>query len=234
MINKKIIAFICLVIVVIGGIILFATMGQKNSSSNTSGSTITDRDTGETVTPGDNAGISIGSAGSEFVSNTLVLGLTNLVSKLQSNSGKYTDYIRPAIQDFSHTRLNDRFSTITIRPQDLSISGNSIKSTIRLGQGDEILPISIEISSNKQSAIIKITDKTKKYGGDYAYVGGLPYQNMIYTISDTLNQSDDSIVIHIDAPEGYRNGAVDIINTLGYSPSRFTYVFENYKDPFSL
>lgn len=68
-------------------------------------------------------------------------------------------------------------------------------------------------------------------------VNDLPYDNQIYTIgyiTDPSDPSGNSIIITIDAPEGYRNAAIQQIKSFGYDPQDYKYKFYNYTDPFSL
>ena len=64
----------------------------------------------------------------------------------------------------------------------------------------------------------------------------LPYKNLIYKIgyrADPADASGNSIILEIDAPEGYRNAAVQQIRNLGYDPTNFKINFRDYKNPFS-
>jgi len=65
----------------------------------------------------------------------------------------------------------------------------------------------------------------------------LPYDNLVYTIGYQADPSDptgQSVIIDIDAAEGYRNAAVDKIRELGYDPADYKITFEGYVNPFSL
>jgi hypothetical protein len=64
----------------------------------------------------------------------------------------------------------------------------------------------------------------------------LPFENLIYTIGYRADPSDptgNSIILEIDAAEGYRNAAVEQIRNLGYDPTDFKINFRDYKNPFS-
>lgn len=65
----------------------------------------------------------------------------------------------------------------------------------------------------------------------------LPYKNFLYSVGYRLDQSDpsgNSIIIEIDAPEGYRQAALYRIRQLGYDPTDFTINFRGYENPFPL
>ena len=64
----------------------------------------------------------------------------------------------------------------------------------------------------------------------------LPFENLIYTIgyrADPSDKTGNSIIIEIDAAEGYRNAAVEQIRNLGYDPTDFKINFRDYKNPFA-
>lgn len=65
----------------------------------------------------------------------------------------------------------------------------------------------------------------------------LPLDNLVYSIgyrNDPSDPSGNSIIITIDAPEGYRNSAIEKIRSLGYDPTQFKIEFNNYQNPFAL
>jgi hypothetical protein len=64
----------------------------------------------------------------------------------------------------------------------------------------------------------------------------LPVDNFVYTIGYKNDQSDpsgNSIILTIDAAEGYRNGAVQAIRDMGYDPAKYKIEFKDYQNPFS-
>jgi hypothetical protein len=65
----------------------------------------------------------------------------------------------------------------------------------------------------------------------------LPYKTFFYSVGYRMDKSDpsgNSIIIEIDAREGYRQSALYRIRQLGYDPTDFTINFRNYENPFSL
>lgn len=64
----------------------------------------------------------------------------------------------------------------------------------------------------------------------------LPYKNVIFSIGYHLDPSDptnQSIILDIDAGQGYASGALQKIRDLGYDPSDFRINFKNITSPFS-
>ena len=65
----------------------------------------------------------------------------------------------------------------------------------------------------------------------------LPYKTFFYSIGYRMDQSDpsgNSIIIEIDAIDGYRQSALYRIRQLGYDPTDFNINFRDYENPFSL
>jgi len=64
----------------------------------------------------------------------------------------------------------------------------------------------------------------------------LPFNNYLYTIgyhADPSDPSGNSIIIDIDAADGYRQSALNQLYQWGYDPTNFTINFNNYKNPFT-
>lgn len=65
----------------------------------------------------------------------------------------------------------------------------------------------------------------------------LPYKTFFYSVGYRMDPNDpsgNSIIIEIDAPEGYRQAAIYRIRQLGYDPTDFTINFREYENPFPL
>ena len=65
----------------------------------------------------------------------------------------------------------------------------------------------------------------------------LPYKTFFFSIGYRMDQTDpsgNSIIIEIDASEGYKTAALYHIRELGYDPTDFTINFRAYENPFSL
>jgi hypothetical protein len=65
----------------------------------------------------------------------------------------------------------------------------------------------------------------------------LPYKTFFYSVGYRMDQSDptgNSIILEIDASEGYRQSALYRIRQLGYDPTDFTINFRDYENPFPL
>lgn len=65
----------------------------------------------------------------------------------------------------------------------------------------------------------------------------LPYKTFFYSIGYRMDRSDpsgNSIIIEIDASEGYRQSAIYRIRQLGFDPTDFIINFRDYENPFPL
>jgi hypothetical protein len=93
-----------------------------------------------------------------------ILGVEALVEL-----GFYTEELaitKEKIDEFSRTRLNHQYSTITIQPQGLTFVDGVLLTNIRLGQSDILLPLRINADARGSFQII-IYDKEGKFGGDF-------------------------------------------------------------------
>lgn len=76
----------------------------------------------------------------------------------------------------------------------------------------------------------------KEFSDKNPITDDLPLETLIYTIGykrDNSDPSGDSIILTIDAAQGYRNGAINAIRDLGYDPTKFKIEFYNYTNPFA-
>jgi len=123
----------------------------------------------------------------------------------------------------------------------------SIEST-----SDQAIPIPMEATSDEakkwaednQDKYLELegrAGKSAQQRGDVfqeknPIVKHLPYDSFLYTIgykADPSDPSGNSIIIEIDAGEGYRQAAIYQISQWGYNPADFKINFRNYKNPFT-
>lgn len=65
----------------------------------------------------------------------------------------------------------------------------------------------------------------------------LPFKNLLFNIgyfADQTDSSGKSIIVTIDAPEGYRQAAINKISEWGVNPAGLNIIFKSYENPFSL
>ena len=62
----------------------------------------------------------------------------------------------------------------------------------------------------------------------------LPIKNFIYSIGYRADSSkENSIIVEIDAPKGYKNAAINEIRKAGFDPSKLNINFRDYANPFT-
>ncbi|MDB5160605.1 MAG: hypothetical protein JWO99_868 [Candidatus Saccharibacteria bacterium] len=118
-----------------------------------------DKDTGDQITVDPNLG-------NQTVETqpVTVLGLEAII-----NAGaldEQINFVKDQLNTFSAARLNNKYATITVRPQGLTTADGVTSTTIRLGQSDDILPITITAKNTGETQVV-ITDPSNKFGGTF-------------------------------------------------------------------
>jgi len=161
-----------------------------------------------------------------------IFGENNLYT--QGVTKKQFKSIRHSLEQFMSTRLDSKYDSLTVRPQDLKISGSVVSTSLRLGQSETTLPVTITLSQD--AAIVRITDSTGKLGGDYVGISELPYEETLFSLSidptSAKQPSNKPPIILVTAAEGYRNSAVSKMKEFGYNTADLQFTFKNYTSPF--
>lgn len=125
--------------------------------------------------------------------------------------------------------------------------------SVYIGQNDRIIAAALLASSeqakkwaeenqDKYLALEKVRGEAASEKGDKTQTNNpiislLPFSNYLYTIGYKANPTDpsgSSIIVTINASEGYRQAALRQIEDWGYDPTRLTIEFVNYRNPFAL
>ncbi len=202
---------------------------QATGSPKTSSTTIIDIDTGETFNP--EAKINTG-GNIEGQSPVQLFGIKNIAQLAvdKSLATGFVSSVRDALGNYSKDRLKEEFSTLTLRPQNLTVGSDVISGEIRLGQTDVILPIQIALSSKQQAAVVTINKDGSLHGGTFVFVGGVNNpENLLYKITQKDDRSSELI---ITAYQGYRELALKYIESLGYNIPDFLITINNYRNPY--
>ena len=163
--NRKkvlIIVGVILLIVAIIAIIVKTTTPKedpKQAYLKSAIQTTIDKDTGAKITSDPNLGPQ-----SEEARSVTILGMEPVIKA--GALGEQVDFIKDAINTFSEKQLKSKYKTITIRPQDLVTTDGVTLTSIRLGQSDEILPITITAKNTGETQVV-VDDPENKYGGKY-------------------------------------------------------------------
>jgi hypothetical protein len=157
-----------LILIIVGGVIAagvivsivaFVSRPRSNDAYlETAVPLVRDQDTGEvlvndpnTVEPGETREV-------------IVLGLENLYGFGLIESQVVT--IRDRIIRFAEERLEGKYQTVTIRPQDIQSENGTIRTTIRLGDSDILLPITISTVDIGLLRVV-IEDPSNTVGGTF-------------------------------------------------------------------
>jgi hypothetical protein len=68
----------------------------------------------------------------------------------------------------------------------------------------------------------------------YPIVKKLPYNTFLIDINYSPDSTMDSFTLVIDAREGYRSSAINIIESWGYNPAEYNIKYNNHVNPFAL
>lgn len=160
--SAKKITFI-VIAVVIGIILLIAFFIFQQRQADTYSEVEVDQDTGEVYVTYPNrepeAINEQGATGGLIVGGSSVL-LENGLTQDQYN------LVSQALTKFSSERLDDKYQRLTLRPQDLKNEQNKISTTLRLGNTDTLLPISIKYY-DLYKVEVTIFDKSNVIGGTF-------------------------------------------------------------------
>jgi len=163
--NRKRIVIISLIVLAIIGLIIWAivaTQPKEDPSQNYLKDAVTftvDEDTGERVS--DDPNLTDQSTDNRVV---IILGVEELVSRDIVNA--QIDYVKDTLNTYSKERLKNAYETITIRPQGLTYADGVITTTIRLGQTETVLPISMTLINTGETRVV-VSDPDNKFGGTF-------------------------------------------------------------------
>lgn len=232
MMSRRTIAIFILIAAVV--VVPLAIWGITNISNDQNGGEnaqrIVDKDTGEIYDATVNNLDTGGSGG--YQGDAKLFGLQPFTKTVLNDGGKvgYVDSIRKALWRFDEERLDGEFASLTLRPQGMDITDTRVTGTIRLGQSDTVLPITITPTEGKERAIIEINKDGSDFDGTFVFVGGLDNsETLLFTVSQKDTKTTD---LFIDTYDGYREAALEYIEGLGYAVPDFKIEFTNYENPF--
>ena len=153
------------------------------------------------------------------------------------NTGQGTIYLKSG-QKYSVTVSKDGFKSYN-GSQYIDATNNSI--TVALSPESSAAQKWVQDNQNQYTSVEGQAGAREDAAGQTftdknPITNNLPIDNLIYTIGykrDPGDPSGNTIILTVDAAEGYRNGAIQAIHDLGYDPSKFKIEFYNYKNPFA-
>ena len=173
----------------------------------------------------------IGRAGKTAVSFVVSPDEVQIEFNDQKITGSKTVYLKPGEYSFKATRDGFRENTIQTTVKDKPVrvvftlipTGNVSKSE-KSTNASKIDKITTEALEKEQTKLAEANPVIKK----------LPIKNFIYSIGYRADSSkENSIIVEIDAPKGYKNAAVNEIKRAGFDPSKLNINFRDYANPFT-
>lgn len=173
----------------------------------------------------------IGRVGKTAVSFVVSPDETQIEFNNQKITGSRTVYLKPGEYSFKATRDGFRENTIQTTVKDKPVrvvftlipTGNVSKSE-KSTNASKIDKITTEALEKEQTKLAEANPIIKK----------LPIKNFIYSIGYRADSSkENSIIVEIDAPKGYKNAAVNEIKRAGFDPSKLNINFRDYANPFT-
>ena len=170
-------------------------------------------------------------AGKTAVSFVVSPDETQIEFNNQKITGSRTVYLKPGEYSFKATRDGFRENTIqtTIKDKPIRIvfaltpTGKVSKSE-KSTNASKIDKITTEALEKEQTKLVEANPVIKK----------LPIKNFIYSIGYRADSSkENSIIVEIDAPKGYKNAAINEIRKAGFDPSKLNINFRDYANPFT-
>jgi hypothetical protein len=157
---KKILLFVGGVIVVVVVVVAAIFLMNQRQSPDYSEVTI-DQDTGEAYVDFPNREPETeGSGGS-----TVIIGGGSLLLDSGFTQDQY-NLVANSLLQMSRERLSDEYDRITFRPSDVKLEQNNLSTTIRLGDSDTLLPISIRYYELSKVEV-HVSDRDNVLGGDF-------------------------------------------------------------------
>lgn len=152
-------------------------------------------------------------------------------------TGPGTTYLRPGTYAVraSHDGFQDVSST-------LRVNSSTKNYVVSLEPITEDAKKWVDEHQEEYVHIRQLGEKSIRQSGEYFYEKNpiakkLPYKTFMYAIGyqkDPSDPSENSIIVTIDAPEGYRQSALYQIRRLGFDPTDLNILFRDYENPFPL
>lgn len=119
----------------------------------------TDKDTGEVID-------SYSNIYPEKYGNSSI----NILGLVKLNQDTYSReqflFIKDSIVQYGTENLKGKYSLLVVLPEPYVNNGGNITTRLRLGEGDESVPITVTALSSGETRVV-ITDPENKYGGSY-------------------------------------------------------------------
>jgi len=173
----------------------------------------------------------IGRVGKTAVSFVVSPDETQIEFNNQKITGSKTIYLKPGTYSFKATRngFREKIIQTTVRDKPVRVvftltPTGKISKLKKSTNAPKIDKITTEALEKEQTKLAETNPIIKK----------LPIKNFIYSIGYRADSSkENSIIVEIDAPKGYKNAAVNEIRKAGFDPSKLNINFRDYANPFT-
>ena len=152
----------------------------------------------------------------------------------QKVTGSQVVHIKPGTYDFKASRSGFEDKTIRTEVKQGSpikivfslkpLTQEASKEALSSSKISEIDKTTTNRLANEQQTLEKTNPVIKK----------LPIKNLLYSIGYKMDPNKpNGVIIEIDAPEGYRNAAINKIKEQGFDPATLNITFRNYANTFT-
>lgn len=158
-----IIGVIIFIVVPVTAYIIFLVVNKEKPEEEylkTAVSIVRDKDTGQII---EEANPNLTPQTSETRSVTIIGAEALVQQKILTTQ---LNVIKDSIADYAKTKLDGKFKTVTIRSEGLVNNAGVITTTLRLGQSDEIVPMTVTALDTGETRVV-IEDPTNIRGGTY-------------------------------------------------------------------
>lgn len=143
-------------------------------------------------------------------------------------------HIKPGTYDFKASRSGFEDKTIRTEVKQGSplkivfslkpLTQEASKEALSSSKISEIDKTTTNRLANEQQTLEKTNPVIKK----------LPIKNLLYSIGYKMDPNKpNGVIIEIDAPEGYRNAAINKLKEQGFDPATLNITFRNYANTFT-
>ncbi len=152
----------------------------------------------------------------------------------QKVTGSQVVHMKPGVYDFKASRNGFEDKTIRVEVKQ----GSPLKLVFALrpltNEATKEAQSSSKISEIDKTTTDRLASEQQELEKANPVIKKLPIKNLIYSIGYKMDPSrTNSVIVEIDAPEGYRNAAINKIKEQGFDPATLNITFRNYANTFT-
>lgn len=152
----------------------------------------------------------------------------------QKATGSQVVHIKPGAYDFKASRSGFEDKTIHVEVK----KGSPLKLVFALkpltNEAAKEAQSSSKISEIDKTTTDRLASEQKSLEKANPVIKKLPIKNLIYSIGYKMDPSrTNGVIVEIDAPEGYRNAAINELKKQGFDPTTLNITFRDYANTFT-